>query len=164
MKEKSSLLIKLIIIAFIVSFFAMMIFYISSTKVSVVNLSDFKKVETSDSVKIKVKEISSDNFGNLNIKVLSMNQDIQYEYHNWTLGDGKGAYKNLQIAVIQDGKCYIAKTYPYGVVLSEEDYEEGFWDGDGSTCFMRNFKLDKEYQVAVIYSDREEQKYIIYQE
>ena len=164
MKEKNSLLIKFIIITFVFSFLITGVIYMSATKVSIVDMSEFIKVETSDLVRFKVKDVSSDTFGNINIKVLAMNSNIKYEFHNWTLGDGEGNYKNFQIAVVQDGKCYLAKTYPFGVVLDEQDFEEGFYEGDGISCSMRNFKLEDEYQIAVVYSDRENQQYVVYQE
>lgn len=163
--KKEVLLIKLIGISIIIAIVVAGGFYMYNSGGHIVEEDNITVLQPSDKVKLKVKKVDCDENGNVSVQVLTKNDDISYEYHNWTLGDGEGPYKKVQIALVQADGMVIGKTYPYGVQLTEEDLAEGYTEADGCQCYIRtNNNYDDEFEIAVIYEDRDGERYVIYQE
>lgn len=138
------------------------VWYASSTRK--IDLSEVRKLEQTETIKMEVQDIIYDDKGNARINVLAKNEDMTYTYHNWTLGDGEGEYKNIRIVIITEDGAVGLKTYPKNLSINEEEQLAGFESADGITAYVKkDIFYGKDAQIAVIFSDREGNDYLIYQ-
>lgn len=164
MKEKEKRIIRLMVIAFLISSITVVFFYEWNTRLQEIQGDNVEVLKQTDKIKLKIKKIEKDHAGNICIQLLTKNDNITYEYHNWTLGDGSGPYKKVQIVIVQPDKILAGKTYPYKMQLSDEDMAEGYTEADGFQCYIRSKDISESDVVAVVYEDRDGKKYIVYQD
>ena len=90
MKEKEKRIIRLMVIAFLISSITVVFFYEWNTRLQEIQGDNVEVLKQTDKIKLKIKKIEKDHAGNICIQLLTKNDNITYEYHNWTLGDEIG--------------------------------------------------------------------------
>lgn len=164
MKKSSKKIIIMVVIgiAFSLLFCWGYVCYASSTVD--IDLKEVTELEQTETIGIEVQDIVYDEFGNARINVLARNENLTYAYHNWTLGDGEGEYKKIKIVIIIDDEVIGLKTYPKNLDIDENERLLGYETTDGITAYVKkDIFYGKDARIAVVFSDREDNNYLTYQ-
>lgn len=130
------------------------------------SLKDVEVLKSSENVLFFVKEICYNQKGDALIYAWSKNGNIHYPFHNWVLGDSDEEYKIAEI-VLTDGEdvMYVLKTYPYEMGTEDVKTRWILDPEDGCVAYVKKEYCQREdLFIAVVFTDREGNRYIVYQE
>ncbi len=130
------------------------------------SLKDVEVLKSSENVLFFVKEICYNQKGDALIYAWSKNGNIHYPFHNWVLGDSDEEYKIAEI-VLTDGEdvMYVLKTYPYEMGTEGDKTRWVLDPRDGCVAYVtKEYCQRDDLSIAVVFSDREGNRYIVYQD
>lgn len=141
-------------------------FWQYGTRVKKDSLKDVEVLKSSENVLFFVKEICYNQKGDALIYAWSKNGNIHYPFHNWVLGDSDEEYKIAEI-VLTDGEdvMYVLKTYPYEMGTEDVKTRWILDPKDGCVAYVKKEYCQRDdLSIAVVFSDREGNRYIVYQD
>lgn len=151
---------------FIVAIF-MIVYCLVERHISKTTMNNVTLIETSENVKFYVESVSYDEKGVACIKAAAENNDILYDYFNWTGGPGTQPYKNWTI-VLTDGKdiIYKLKSFTRSYTSEDDTINQLSSTGNGIVAYVQNNELaqNKNLKIAILFKDRSDNSYLLYPE
>lgn len=141
-----------------------MVFYLAVQRhTSVIDISKLPVLASDDQTYCRIDSTSEDEHGTIYITAVAQNEQMQYPYHNWVLGDGQGIYQNISLLLVntKTNQAYQLKTYSHTVSSANEDASQG--KGQGVIAYGKQEMLqEKSMVIAALFTDRDGKQSILY--